>query len=67
MKPRRVNSYQWLANGMPTAKIVPAMPKEPKQQQQRVGPDRSREPHGQGGNVETTDTAMNMARRQIGR
>ena len=27
-KPRRAGSYQLLANGMPTAKIVPAMPRK---------------------------------------
>ena len=37
-KPRRLGSYQLLANGMPTAKIVPAMPRKKPHTSNRVHP-----------------------------
>ena len=62
-KPRRAGSYQLLANGMPTAKMVPAMPrKKPQTSRSGYEPANPAAPTASTGAIDANEIAMNIVR-----
>lgn len=62
-KPRRDASYQWLANGIPTAKMVPAIPrKKPNTSSIGYEPAEPAAPTASTGTIDASEIAMNIAR-----